>query len=131
MFDTRGTFDVKRQAMVSVGLAMGQMGGVKSVWLRLWVAAFAFYVWTLSYAQDSIDFENTLGAIPDSICNAALFLQGPVGFAVVAVIFFIGLIRMLAGNRGGLGFIITAFVIGLVLLAAPEILAVFTEDGCV
>lgn len=104
---------------------------LKSVWFKVWVAALAFVTWTMSYAQDSIDFENTLGAIPESICNAALFLQGPVGFAVVAVIFVIGLIRILAGNRGGLGFIITAFVIGLVLIAAPEILAVFTEDGCI
>ena len=131
MFDTRGAFDIKKQVIVTAALFTGQQGGVRSVGAKLWLAVFAFYLWTLSYAQDSIDFENTLGAIPESICNAALFLQGPVGFAVVAVIFFIGLIRMLAGNRGGLGFIITAFVIGLVLLAAPEILAVFTEDGCV
>ena len=54
------------------------------------------------------------------------FIGGTIG-----VIFIIGLIRILAGNRGGLGFIITAFAIGLILIAAPEILSVFTQDGCI
>lgn len=130
MIDARSHFDIRGQLMYAVQPYMVQEV-LKSAWFKVWLAALAFVTWTMSYAQDSIDFENTLGAIPESICNAALFLQGPVGFAVVAIVFFIGLIRILAGNRGGLGFIITAFVIGLVLLAAPEILAVFTEDGCV
>lgn len=104
-------------------------GTVRGAWTKLWIAALALVLW--SQARAAIDFEGVLGAIPESICNAALFLQGPVGFAVVAVIFIIGLIRILAGNRGGLGFVITAFVIGLVLIAAPEILAIFTEDGCI
>jgi TRAP-type C4-dicarboxylate transport system permease small subunit len=126
----RGHLDIRRQVVYAVQPFMGQKV-FKSMWFRAWWVGLSFAIWTMSYAQDAIDFENTLGAIPESICNAALFLQGPVGFAVVAIIFFIGLIRILAGNRGGLGFIITAFVVGLVLLAAPEILAVFTEDGCV
>lgn len=130
MIDTRGHLDVRRQVVYAVQPFMGQEV-FRSMWFKAWLVALSFAIWTMSYAQDSIDFENTLGAIPESICNAALFLQGPVGFAVVAIVFFIGLIRILAGNRGGLGFIITAFVVGLVLLAAPEILAVFTEDGCV
>lgn len=130
MTDTRGHLDIRRQIMYAVQPFIGQEV-LRSVWVKAWLVALSFIVWTFSYAQDSIDFENTLGAIPESICNAALFLQGPVGFAVVAVIFVIGLIRILAGNRGGLGFIITAFAIGLVLIAAPEILAVFTEDGCI
>lgn len=129
MIDTH-VHDSRRQLMYAVQPFTVQEA-LKSAWFRAWSVALAFAIWTMSYAQESIDFENTLGAIPESICNAALFLQGPVGFAVVAIIFIIGLIRILAGNRGGLGFIITAFVIGLVLLAAPEILAVFTEDGCI
>lgn len=77
-----------------------------------------------------IDFAGILQAIPDSICNAGNFLRGPIGFGIVTLIFFIGIIRFLAGNRGGLGLVITAFVGGLVLIAAPQILAVFTADGC-
>lgn len=77
-----------------------------------------------------IDFAGILGAIPDTICNAGNFLRGPIGFGIVALIFFIGIIRFLAGNRGGLGLIITAMVGGLVLIAAPQILTIFTADGC-
>lgn len=90
-------------------------------------ALMAVFLTSNSVAQ--IDFEGSLGAIPETICNAATFLAGPVGFAVVAVIFFIGLIRMLAGNRGGLGFILTAFVIGIVLVAAPQLIGTFTGTG--
>lgn len=79
-----------------------------------------------------IDFTDILGAIPETICNAGDFLRGPVGFGIVALIFFIGIVRFLAGNRGGLGLIITSMVGGLVLIAAPQILAIFTAaDGCV
>lgn len=77
-----------------------------------------------------VDFEGILGSIPETICNAANFLAGPVGAAIVVVVFVIGLIRMAAGNRGGLGLIITAFVIGLVLVAAPQIVALFTGGDC-
>jgi len=101
---------------------------LRESWGKVWWAALALVLW--GQARAAIDFEGILGAIPESICNAALFLQGPVGFAIVAVVFIIGLLRILGGNRGGLGFVITAFVIGLILIAAPEILGVFTEDGC-
>lgn len=77
-----------------------------------------------------VDFDGILGSIPETICNAANFLAGPIGAAVVVVVFVIGLIRMAAGNRGGLGLIITAFVIGLVLVAAPQIVGIFTGGDC-
>ena len=77
-----------------------------------------------------IDFAGILQAIPDSICNAGNFLRGPVGFGIVFLVFIIGIVRFLAGNRGGLGLIITSIVGGLVLIAAPEILTIFTADGC-
>ena len=129
MIDTPA-HDIRRQLMYATQPLMLQEL-LRSAWFKAWSVALTIALWTMSRAQGSIDFENTLGAIPESICNAAMFLQGPVGFAVVAVIFIIGLIRILAGNRGGLGFIITAFAIGLILIAAPEILSVFTQDGCI
>lgn len=106
-----------------------QRGAVKGVW-RLWLSLLAFLLSSQVVAQ-GVNFDGVLGDIPATICNAATFLAGPVGFAIVAVVFIIGLIRILAGNRGGLGFVITAFVIGLVLVAAPEILGTFTGTSCV
>ena len=97
--------------------------------LLFWSAALA--VLAPVAAAGAIDFDGALGAVPESLCNLAAFLQGPVGFAVVALIFFIGGIRVATGNRGGIGLIVTAFVVGLVFIAAPEILAVFTQDGCI
>lgn len=118
--------------MVTTGSAWSQGTGLRAAGrrtLRFWSAALA--VLAPFAAAGAIDFDGALGAVPESLCNLAAFLQGPVGFAVVALIFFIGGIRVATGNRGGIGLIVTAFVVGLVFIAAPEILAVFTQDGCI
>lgn len=116
--------------MLATGFVPFRSRGAQGIPARpgFWCAALAALVQTA--LAGSIDFDGALGAVPESICNAAVFLQGPVGFAVVAVVFIIGGLRILAGNRGGIGLIITSVVIGLVFIAAPEILAVFTQDGC-
>lgn len=101
---------------------------VKTFWARLGLALLTLFVVGMASSQ-GIDFENTLQAVPESLCSLFTFLSGPVGFAVVAIVFAIGLIKILSGNRGGLGFVITAFVIGLVLVAAPELLGTFTGTG--
>lgn len=118
--------------MVTTGSAWSQGTGLCAAGgrtLLFWSAALA--VLAPFAAAGAIDFDGALGAVPESLCNLAAFLQGPVGFAVVALIFFIGGIRVATGNRGGIGLIVTAFVVGLVFIAAPEILAVFTQDGCI
>ncbi len=104
------------------------LGAVKSTWARLWLALLTFALSVQAGAQ-GIDFEGTLSAVPESLCSLFTFLAGPVGFAVVAIVFVIGLIKILGGNRGGLGFVITSFVIGLILVAAPDLLSTFTGTG--
>lgn len=97
----------------------------------LWTSLGIQISLNLAYAAGGgVNFDTILGDIPATICNAANFLAGPIGAAIVILVFVIGLIRMAAGNRGGLGLIITAFVIGLVLVAAPQIVALFTGGEC-
>lgn len=118
--------------MVTTGSAWSQGTGLRAAGgrtLLFWSAVLA--VLTPFAEAGAIDFEGALGAVPESLCNAAAFLQGPVGFSVVTIVFLIGGLFFLGGRSGGLGLIITAFVIGLVFIAAPEILAVFTQDGCI
>ena len=121
--------------MVTTGSAWSPGTGLRAAGgraLLFWSAALAVLAVLAPFAAaGAIDFDGALGAVPESLCNLAAFLQGPVGFAVVALIFFIGGIRVATGNRGGIGLIVTAFVVGLVFIAAPEILAVFTQDGCI
>ena len=78
----------------------------------------------------AIDFTGALGDVPATICNLAAFLAGPVGFALVSVVVIIGFIIVLSQRRGGMGFVVTAFVISLMLVAAPQILATFGGDTC-
>lgn len=77
-----------------------------------------------------IDFEGALGAIPESICNGARFLRGPVGgiLAVGAIIW--GVVRAQLGQRGGIGLIVGGAVGGLILVAIPTMVAIFQIQNC-
>jgi type IV secretory pathway VirB2 component (pilin) len=114
--------------MYAVRPLVFHLGAVKSTWARLWLALLTCAI-TMQAGAQGIDFEGTLSAVPESLCSLFTFLAGPVGFAVVAIVFIIGLIKILSGNRGGLGFVITSFVIGLILVAAPDLLSTFTGTG--
>ena len=81
-------------------------------------------------AGGSINFETALGAIPQSICNAARFLRGPVGGAIVIATLVWGVVRWSTGNRGGVGLIVTAVVAGLVLVALPTMVSIFQVANC-
>ena len=117
-----------------------RLGSVEqqSVHARLGSMVYALFLAVLMMALQlvgaagaGINFDTVLVAIPNTICNAGNFLRGPVGFAIVGLVFIIGIVRFLGGNRGGLGLVITSMIGGLVLVAAPQILAIFTQDGCI
>lgn len=76
-------------------------------------------------AGAGIDFEGSLGAIPESICNGARFLRGPVGGALAIGAIIWGVIRAQLGQRGGVGLIVGGIVGGLVLVALPTMVAIF------
>ena len=95
------------------------------------VLTLAFFSTFHAYAGGGgIDFDGVLGDIPDTICNLAEFLAGPVGFGVAAVIFVWGVVRWFAGQHGGMAMAIGGFVGGLILVAAPDIIGSFTDGGC-
>lgn len=98
--------------MIVFGLLLTLLGGV----------AFA--------AGSGINFETSLGAIPQTICNGARFLRGPVGGALVVGMLVWGILRWTAGNRGGIGLMVTAVVAGLVLVALPTMVSIFQLQNC-
>ena len=81
-------------------------------------------------AGGGIDFEGALGAIPETLCNGARFLRGPVGavLAVGAIIW--GVVRWQLGNRGGVALVVGGAVGGLVLVAIPTMVAIFQLQNC-
>ena len=81
-------------------------------------------------AGAGINFETSLGAIPQTICNGARFLRGPVGGALVVGMLVWGILRWTAGNRGGIGLMVTAVVSGLVLVALPTMVSIFQVQNC-
>lgn len=81
----------------------------------------------------AIDFDGALGDIPDTLCNFTGFAANAIGLAVVAGSIVAGLLLLGTQRRngGGLGWIVTGFIVGITLLALPELLATFGDDACV
>jgi type IV secretory pathway VirB2 component (pilin) len=80
---------------------------------------------------EGIDFTGNLAGISETICNAANFIYGPIGWSVVLVILIWGVIRWLSGMNGGVGMVIGAVVGAFVLLALPAMMEALSFGECV
>jgi len=102
--------------------------------LAFWRVGSGFLLLLLSgvafAAGAGINFDQSLGAIPATICNGARFLRGPVGavLAVGAIIW--GVVRWQLGNRGGVALVVGGAVGGLVLVAIPTMVTIFQIQNC-
>lgn len=106
--------------------------------LKVRFLAFQMSVYALVFLQsvvfadagEGIDFGTNLGAIPDSLCNAAEFLRGPVGGIIALGTIIWGVVQWQTGGRGGIALIVSGVVGGLVLVALPTMLAVLQVTDC-
>ena len=80
-------------------------------------------------ATQGIDIQTPLQGIPDTLCNGANFLYGPIGGAVVLIFLVWGFIQWKSNASGqGVGKMVYSIAGGFLLVALPTLVSGFGFD---
>jgi hypothetical protein len=105
---------------------MGQkMALLKQAGPRLavfFVATLFIGITTVAFAQN---IDQAFRPILGLTCQAANFLRGPLGIAIVMLMFAVGAISLVVGGRKALPLMLTAAVGGILLAAIPTLVPLF------
>ncbi|MGL4609055.1 MAG: hypothetical protein ACRCYY_05130 [Trueperaceae bacterium] len=79
---------------------------------------------------EAIDFNENLGGLSETVCNAANFIYGPIGWSLALLAVAAGVVMWFTGTRGGVGTAIAGVVGIFVMLALPGITEALTFGEC-